>query len=290
MTEAYAQLDWEIVDYQMYCLDPDIIDRQTNSSLLLRGPRPQNIQNGDYFICVGASQTFGRFCKRPFPAILEEKLELQAINISRGGAVPSFFSMNSKKLFEYINNAKFAIIQIMSCRGENNSLFESRGIGFYVKRCDGTSLTSEEAFKDLIEERDKHFIKKIVNETRESWVESYTKLLRQIYIPKVLFWFSTRKPNYTEGYDSVNKLFGEFPHLVNAEMVNSIKPDCDEYVECISSRGLPHSLTNRFSGNPTTVEETWGGIWRENWYYPSPEMHEDAAELLFQISNKYCEP
>ena len=122
MTEGYADPDWEVVDYQMYCLDSEVIDRQTNTVLLLRGPKPQNLESGEYFVCIGAAQTFGRFCERPYPTLLQERLGLQALNLGRRGAGPSFFSKENDKLLGYINGARFAVIQVMAGRSEGNSL------------------------------------------------------------------------------------------------------------------------------------------------------------------------
>lgn len=50
---SYQQRDWEIVDYQEFCLD--------EVGLTLRGPRPPSLAPGDYFSCIGAAQTYGCF-------------------------------------------------------------------------------------------------------------------------------------------------------------------------------------------------------------------------------------
>ena len=49
MSADYAKPDWAVVDYQMYCLDPHVVDRQTNTGLMLRGPAPERIENDSYF-------------------------------------------------------------------------------------------------------------------------------------------------------------------------------------------------------------------------------------------------
>ena len=52
---------------------------------------------------------------------------------------------------------------------------------------------------------------------------------------------------------SLRPLFGKFPHLVNRTMIEQIKPVSDEYVECISARGLPQRLFNRFTHEPMSI-------------------------------------
>ena len=287
MTEGYAEVDCEVVDYQLYCLDPAVTDRQTKTELLLRGPEPQNLEEGKYFVCIGAAQTLGRFCEKPYPTLLQAKLGLQVLNLGRGGAGPSFFSRDNSRLLEYINGARFAVVQVMSGRSAGNSLFESRGLGFYTRISDGTWIGCDDAFRELLEEHDEDYVRKIVAETRRNWLDDFQALLEEITIPKILFWFSVRAPHYVEKYQDVGSLFGEFPQLVNAEMIRQLRQHSDAYVECISTRGLPHVLVSRFTRKPVTIEDKWGGTWNENWYYPSPEMHVGAASSLERVCRKY---
>ena len=52
----------------------------------------------------------------------------------------------------------------------------------------------------------------------------------------------------------------------------------DRYVECVSKTGLPQVLRD-FQGN----------IVGKNNYYPSPEMHQQASELLFPVCKSILE-
>lgn len=293
MSDSYAEVDWEVVDYQMYCLDPEVINRHTNKELLLRGPKPQKLEKDKYIVCIGAAQTFGRFCEKPFPTLLHEEYGYPTLNLGYGGAGPSFFCKDNDKLMDkYVNNSKFVVIQVMSGRSESNSLFKSKGLGRYTRIIDGKSIGCKDAFKELLEENNEDFLKKIVAETRDNWIENYKQLLEQIKVPKILLWFSIRRPRYREDYKSkkVNKLFGGYPQLVNSKMVNQIRMYCDKYVECRSRRGTNHLLVSRFTGEPTTIVEKWSGNQKfttSNTYYPSPEMHIDAANVLKKVCKSY---
>src|SRR5437667_9675108 len=55
---AYAKSDWRVVDYELYSIDPPIIDPVTRTPLELRGPRPPALNKGGYFVCIGGAQTF----------------------------------------------------------------------------------------------------------------------------------------------------------------------------------------------------------------------------------------
>jgi hypothetical protein len=69
--------------------------------------------------------------------------------------------------------------------------------------------------------------------------------------------------------------------MVNEMMIEAIAPRAAAYVQCISSRGKPHLLKNRMTGEPAMIALGNDRQLRDrNLYYPSPEMHEDAAATL----------
>jgi hypothetical protein len=90
----------------------------------------------------------------------------------------------------------------------------------------------------------------------------------------------------------VEGLLGSFPHLVNRAMVETVRSRCSAYVQCVSERGLPQELMSRFTGRPAPVpqrSDLGGGLHRKNRYYPSPEMHRDAATLLEPVCRGFLD-
>ena len=269
----YQERDIEIVDYELYALP--------RASLEVRGPAPTSFDR-PYIACVGAAQTFGCFCTHPYPRLLGQKLRMPALNLGIAGAGPRYF-LQRPILLEYINRASLAVLQVMSARSEDNRLFDSGGLELLRIRSDNRSIGAEPAYSELLAGKPRRFVARIVGETRLRWVASYVALLERIQVPTVLLWFSVRQPAYEETYDKVHGLFGKFPQLVNAEMVDAIREYAERYVECVSSRGLPQQLRSRFTGEPATVvgRVDLGSRQRMvNTYYPSPEMHQDAASML----------
>jgi hypothetical protein len=68
-----------------------------------------------------------------------------------------------------------------------------------------------------------------------------------------------------------------FPHFVDRAAVNEIRHFADAYAECVSDKGLPQRLWDG--------DESIDGAYAKdghlmNNYYPSPEMHLEAAALL----------
>jgi hypothetical protein len=276
---SYQERDHEIIDYEIFRL-PGTGD--------LRGPQPRTLAPGEYFTCVGAAQTFGCFCEQPYPALLAERLDLPALNFGFAGAGPRFFY---PALIDYINAGRFAVVQVMSGRSEDNSVFESGGREYLRRRSDGERIGAEPAYRELLEQEGPERMLALVEETRQNWVESFRKLLDAISVPKVLLWFARRGTDYHERYDDIFNVFGDFPHLVTTVMVEQIKPFSDAYVECVTERGFPQRLVSRFTGKPVPIAQrsdlgyVWQGV---DPYYPSPEMHEDAAEALTPVSRKHA--
>jgi uncharacterized protein DUF6473 len=291
MAAEYQEPDRRVVDYQAFCLDEGVLDPSTGRPLMIRGPKPERLEAGGYAVVLGAAQAFGRFCRHPFPAILEARLGMPVLNISHGGAGPAFFCRNNERLLSYVNGARFAIVQVMSGRSDSSSRFESDGVGHFRRRSDGAAIGCDEAFAQLIREESRAVVARIVEETRRSWCNSYRRLLSQVSVPTVLLWLSTRPPAYRQGWRNVAELFGAFPQLVDAAMVAEIRRLCDRYVECVGSQGLPQALVDRFTGQPVRIEDPWTAKpWDANWYYPSPEMHEAAANMLAPVCASLSRP
>jgi hypothetical protein len=269
LIQPYQGRDRHILDYKLFQL----------SGLWVRGPKPP-LDPGKFFVCIGAAQTFGRFCERPYPTILSESLDLPVLNLSAPGAGPLFFLQRPQTLV-HVNRARFAIVQVMSGRSEKNSRFDSSGNGL-VTLSDGSTVAAGPAYRDLVETSSEELVQKVVAETRLNWVGHFGDLLAKIEVPTILFWFSRRSPAYQEDYSDVQKLFGDYPQLVNVAMVAQVRAQAHDYVECVTSRGLPQPLFDRL-GRPTTVVGPalqGSRVLTHNTYYPAPEMHEDAATAL----------
>jgi hypothetical protein len=278
---GYQKRDWEIVDYQEYRL---------TWTFSARGPAPRSLKRNQYFACVGAAQTFGCFCTDPYPRLLHQQTGLEALNLGAAGAGPQFFVRNPR-LIARMNKARFVILQVMSGRSEDNSVFLSHGSEWLQRRSDRVKMSAEEAYRQLLQQGDEALVRKVLSETSANWVASYRQLLRAIKPPVILFWFSQRTPDYTEQFDSVHALLGEFPQLITRPELEEITPLADQYVECVTQRGMPQLLRSRFTGEPVAVHYDRSGdapyADQYNPYYPSPEMQVDAANALRPACSKY---
>jgi hypothetical protein len=274
MLEGYQRADARFIDYELYEL-PGVAGT-------FRGPP---IRGREYIACVGAAQTFGRFVEAPYPRLLSHALGIETLNLGRGGAGPTF-PLSSPGLTEYINRARMVIVQFFSGRSQSNSLFRIARHGMRgINLGDGSESSADDFYRWLLGQEEQT-ARRIVAETRENYVASMTRLLKAIKPPKILLWFSVREPAYQEQWQlPLQRLWGEFPQLVNQPMVDQLRGHCDAYVECVSRRGLPQPLPERPGGVAGLADALSAqDITKpENRYYPSPEMHEDAATLLTPV-------
>lgn len=294
---GYQNRDREVVDYGMTELE--------GTGLSFRASPPP-VPGGRKIAFIGAAQTFGCFCEKPFPDLLAESLGITAINLGYGGAGPEFF-LGQPALVDFLNTCDAVVIQAMSGRSQSNSAFHSGGLEYLTRRSDGRQLGANDAYRGVLEGPPwlhglgplgtkaarvlgRRRLRRLVGETRRAWVASNLALVEKLRVPVVFFWFSKRTPSYPDDLTTVQTTFGEFPQLVNTWMVEEVRRKCAGYAECVSDRGSPQPLFSRFTGKPTTVDPVddrpdLGGqpAWSENLYYPSPEMHEDAAECLAPV-------
>ena len=272
---GYQERDAEIVDYRIASLH--------GVDVPVRGPLPASLEDGDYFTCLGAAQTFGCLVERPFPSLVADALDIPALNLGLAGAGPRYF-VRKPALAAYANRGRFAIVQVMSARSEDNRRFASGGLELLTLP-DGTRIGAEPAYRGLLERESEETVRAIVEETRANWIGSYASLFSMLTVPTVLLWFSTRGPGYVAGYSDVYSLFGAFPQLVDATMVGAIRKLAHHYVEVVTTRGRPQRLVSRITGQPTSItgRADLGARHLEyNTYYPTPEMHEDASAAIIE--------
>lgn len=272
--QGYQQTDAHIVNYEMYKL-PGV------ARGFFRGPP---VRSDEYLVCIGGAQTFGRFVQRPFPKLLSEALCVEALNLGRGGAGPTY-PLADPVLLQYINRARLVVVQVFSGRSQSNSVFQTVDHGMVGTNARNGSRMDAGEFYTWLLAQDRQFARQIVAETREKYVIAMTALLAAITPPKILLWLSTRNPDYEEQWDGpVWRLFGEFPQLVNRPMMEQLRNRADCYVECVSKRGMPQPIID-LNGNPSAFQvllegQSQGVMKTHNNYYPSPQMHQDAADLL----------
>ncbi|PZO13578.1 MAG: hypothetical protein DCF25_15895 [Leptolyngbya foveolarum] len=291
---GYQKSDAEIVDYNIWKL------WTPQCGLAMRGPQPASLKPGEYCTSIGAAYTFGRFVAQPYPELLGKALNISSLNLGFSGVGPSFFNQpRHRALIELINRSKFATLSLLSGRSQSNSQFKTAWYSQeqYILE-NGKVVPADYAYQQLLDNSDRATVMALVEETRSRYLDEFIRLLEKITVPKVLLWFSKRSPDYEASGDTLFKLFGNFPHLINREMVEVLRLHCDDYVEYVDATGLPQQLISRLSQQPVAIERSRdyqaGKIQlarsqlTHNNYYPSPEMHIGVTQALTPVCKKFA--
>lgn len=274
---TYQKPDQAFIDYDSYTWG--------RLNQVYRGPKPNFDE--PYVACLGAAQTFGRYADTPFPSQLADTLRIPVANLGTGGAGPGFFLRDSMVL-EAASNAEVCVIQVMSARSLSNRMFQvrpkknaqlkavSKALSDLFPHVDFETFSYAHNMLNQIAEEDPSKFIEVERELKTAWVARTRLLLESIQTKKILFWFSERAPNEDPSMqDEKSKL--KYPHYVDQAMLDAVTPFVDKVVYCISSQGMPQSL---LIDGEAVLQSPFGMPVRENRYYPSPEMHQQAAEAL----------
>jgi hypothetical protein len=276
----YQTRDWDVVDYDLYEI-PDF-------PYALRGP-PLADPSAPHGVLIGAAQTFGVLVADPWAHTLARDTGLPLRNLAVGGSSPGLY-LNNPTAIEACNAARVCIVQVLSARGSSNTYFESRD-GKNMLRPRGSDLPfvpGDTAFRAMFAHEPRMVAQLVVSEIRLSWTLEMIRLLNAIRVPKIVLWFSKRTPDLPPQFSTYEQAAGVFPHFVTREMVETIRPFADRYVEVATSRGMPHRLRNRFTGGDATVLLGDAATPRsEDNYYPSPDMHADVHAALRPVLESF---
>ncbi len=186
-----------------------------------------------------------------------------------------------------VAKGKFLVLQALAARMMGNSQIEdARNLNWVRPRFGGHGwMDSHFAWQAAMDHFSRPEVERLLVESRQAWVASMKEIVAKAGVPTILLWWAERPPHYLDSFENATTLFNGYPQLVNQAMIEELKPLCAGYAEAVSSRGRPHFLRSEFTGEITSVlfgggrpeEQYWLSI---NHYYPSPEMHEDAAAAL----------
>jgi hypothetical protein len=279
VSEYYQKLDFPHFDYA-------IGEAAPWPKLRLRGPVPD--LDRDFVAFVGAAQTFGRFVRDPFPNQVARALGVGCLNLGVGGVGPGHWAKPA--MVQGLRAARLVVVQVMSGRSAGNSLFDNSQTGDLKGRCvrTGEVIRYEQFLERLVAEGDVAVLQRVVAETRDDYVRQMQALGEALRgVPTVLLWISRRQPAYEPDWRSSFGIQRHFPQLIDDLVLDRIRPAFGAFVACVSECGIPQPLwsaTEALDGADLGAD----GLLR-NSYYPSPEMHDEAARLLVPVCRRLLE-
>lgn len=266
----YEDEDHRVVDYEYYEAVP---------GRWFRGPplatrRPQ-------ITFLGAASTFGRLVDRPYPSLVAERLDRHALNLGYGGVRAPFY-YTDHRLLRLINACDCAVVEFFSARGTATPSLEPRDHQSAFIRLRGSQsdfVFADQLFANLLSRWPAAEVGRVAEEIQAAYTDDMAQLLDRIEVPTILVWFSQRMPREHLDFGNVSEFMGEFPHLVTRPVVDALRERVDGYLEVVSNTGIPSPLVDRHDHRPVPIFE-WAPQPDMNFYYPSPEMHELAAEVI----------
>lgn len=210
-----------IIDY-MPC-------RYGRSKLLFRGPR-QRMQ-GRYVAVFGGTETYGRFVPRPWPALLQDRVGTEVVNLGLQNAGVDVF-LNEPILHDICAGAEVTVIQVLGAANMSNRLYAvhpRRNDRFLRASPMLKALYPDMDFADLnfvrhllaaLAERSPDRFLVVQQELREAWLARMKALLTRIPGRKVLLWLSDRAPE-----DALSPGIGpgRDPLFVDAELLADLR-------------------------------------------------------------------
>ena len=183
---SYAQLGRDALDYQP-CQYP-------GSPMTFRGPKCDLEE--PYILCLGGSETFGKFSTDPFPDRLGDRLGRRVVNMGAMNAGVDLF-LHDAAVKAAMGRAQAVVLQVPGAANMSNRFFT-----VHPRRNDRFAV--------------------VVEELRAAWVARIAQLIERSPVPVHLLWLSHRAPS-----DEVMAELGYDPLFVTATMLDEVAPLAD---------------------------------------------------------------
>lgn len=251
------------------------------SPLRFRGPL--DLEGGAPVVCIGGSETFGRFIHAPFPAQLDQALPRPVLNLGVVNAGLDVL-MNDPAINGAIGSASAVVVQITSAHNMTNRFYS-----VHPRRNDrflraSTMLRTIYPNVDLTEF---HFTRHLLNHLMElsadrfeiirtelaaAWVARMRRLIERTKAPVHLVWLSNHAPGQQEAADE----FGTDPLFVTRDMLDAIRVHAASLTIAVPEEASEIGKTQgKFFG---PKEEAAARL------LPGPDVHDRAAlELLHHL-------
>jgi len=255
--------------------------RYDGSSMTFRGPKAEIA--GGHVLCLGGTETFGKFAPEPFPVLLEKRLNRPVVNM---GAVNAGVDLvlHDPAIRAAINTAGAVVLQVPGAANLSNRFFtvHPRRNDRFVKastrlrtiyRCvDFTEFHFTRHMLHRLHDRSADRFAIVVEELRAAWQARMFRLLEGIEAPVHLLWLSRRAPS---DETSLQDAPGSDPLFVTEEMLTELKPLCASVNICLQTRDRRNpAARGLFFGRG---EEAAARL------MPGPEDHDRVAAMLVGV-------
>lgn len=254
-----------------------------NCRVKFRGPERR--LDSPYVAFLGGTETYGKFIKAPFPALVESDLGLNCVNFGVANAGLDVF-LNEPFLVEAARNARATVLQVVGAQNMSNrfySVHPRRNDRFVSASPILSTIYPEVDFAEFHFTR--HMLSHLYEVSRErfsivrrelqiAWSARMKTLLRRIDGKVVLVWFADHAP-FHEDHDEIDPGSKIEPLFVTREMLEGLAGHIDQYVEVSASEQALNAGTEGmvFGEMEAVVAQNMMG----------PKAHGEAAKELGPI-------
>lgn len=204
--------------------------RYGDSRLPFRGPRRR--LDRDYVLCLGGTETYGKFIETPYPALLEQVLSQPCVNMGCVNAGVDAY-LKDRTVIEVAQSAQAVVLQVMGAQNLSNRFYTvhpRRNDRFLRASSVLQGLYPEIDFADYnftrhllsdLAKLDPERFEVVIHELRTAWTARMRTLISEIGAPVVLFWFARSRPDETAPPD----LIRDDPLFVTGAMLDDLR-DC----------------------------------------------------------------
>jgi hypothetical protein len=248
------------------------------SALRFRGPLAT--ENGPAVVCIGGSETFGRFIHAPFPVQLGNALDVPVLNLGVVNAGLDVM-MNDPAITSAVEAADAVVLQITSAHNMTNRFYT-----VHPRRNDRFVAASSmlRTIYPTVDFTEFHFTRHLLKHLRTesmdrfeivrteleaAWVARMRRFLSSISAPVHLVWISQRTPDAP-----IDEELMEDPLFVTPQMLDAVAKDAVSLT--IATEPLEEqtgTVQGKFFG---PKEEAAARL------LPGPELHNRAAKELLE--------
>lgn len=201
------------------------------SRIYFRGPKRDLDQ--PYMAFLGGTETFGKFIKTPFPALIEAEIRHPCVNFGCvNGGVDAF--VNDPTIVGACRDADLTVVQIMGANNLSNRFFSvhprrndrflraSSVLQAIYRDVDFADITFTRHLLGALYTASGERFDIVVAELRAAWIARMRSLLEQVGKRVVLLWFSKEDLSDTPWDQRANPI-GSDPLFITKDMVDEIR-------------------------------------------------------------------
>jgi hypothetical protein len=200
-----------------------------------RGPKKP--VDGEYVAFLGATETYGRFIRKPFPQMIEQSLNVPCVNLGVINAGVDLY-LNDPSILDLVIGARAKVVQVVGAQNMSNRYY-----AVHPRRND-RFLRASERLESLFPEVDFtefHFVRhmlgrlseisrerfaSVVEELQQAWIARMKHILTQIRGQVILLWFADHPVPQTE----IMPLDTD-PLFITRDMIETLRPRVTRVLE-----------------------------------------------------------